>query len=209
VFGAFATAGGLVVDVVTSIFELLASLLGKSQEIEDPLNESLKGGFSGVAEDIAIVTEAINNAFKAFKDFYDFVKEHGIEETMDIANEVVEEGINGWFKNLPKNIYNYMSGGKRDSQTKQLDKYFEKYGRPGLASGGEVTQGGRVRVGEVGPEVLDLPEGARVTPLSKMPDESKTVTVNLQGVTFMNENGVEDFMDLMIDVLASKGVQVV
>lgn len=38
---------------------------------------------------------------------------------------------------------------------------------PGLADGGTVTRGGRVLVGERAPEVLDLPVGARVTPLDK------------------------------------------
>lgn len=36
---------------------------------------------------------------------------------------------------------------------------------PLLANGGDIEQAGRVIVGERGPEVLDLPRGARVTPL--------------------------------------------
>lgn len=38
---------------------------------------------------------------------------------------------------------------------------------PGLASGGTITESGRVLVGENAPEILDLPKGARVTPLDK------------------------------------------
>ena len=37
---------------------------------------------------------------------------------------------------------------------------------PGLATGGNVISSGTVMVGEKGPEILELPEGARVTPLS-------------------------------------------
>jgi hypothetical protein len=44
-------------------------------------------------------------------------------------------------------------------------------GKRGLAAGGTITKAGDVRVGEIGPEILSLPEGARVTPLSKMPDD--------------------------------------
>ena len=38
---------------------------------------------------------------------------------------------------------------------------------PALAKGGDITTGGAVLVGERGPELLDLPRGARVTPLSQ------------------------------------------
>ncbi|OPC81807.1 hypothetical protein B4N89_13455 [Embleya scabrispora] len=38
---------------------------------------------------------------------------------------------------------------------------------PYLARGGDIVRGGRVVVGDAGPEVLDLPTGARVTPLSR------------------------------------------
>lgn len=37
---------------------------------------------------------------------------------------------------------------------------------PMLAKGGDIVESGRVIVGEKGPEILDLPTGARVTPLS-------------------------------------------
>jgi len=37
---------------------------------------------------------------------------------------------------------------------------------PGAQFGGEVTEGGAVRVGEVGPEIVQLPEGARIKPLN-------------------------------------------
>ena len=38
-------------------------------------------------------------------------------------------------------------------------------GTPGAQFGGEIMKGGRVMVGEVGPEILDLPSGARINPL--------------------------------------------
>lgn len=38
---------------------------------------------------------------------------------------------------------------------------------PYLARGGDIVRGGRVVVGDAGPEILDLPTGARVTPLSR------------------------------------------
>jgi len=37
---------------------------------------------------------------------------------------------------------------------------------PGAQFGGEVTMGGAVKVGEVGPEIVQLPEGAKIKPLN-------------------------------------------
>lgn len=41
----------------------------------------------------------------------------------------------------------------------------KSFGMPKLASGGILTRGGTVMVGEAGPEILSLPSGARVAPL--------------------------------------------
>ncbi len=41
---------------------------------------------------------------------------------------------------------------------------------PLLAEGGDIIEAGRVIVGEEGPEFLDLPKGAKVTPLDNEPD---------------------------------------
>ena len=45
---------------------------------------------------------------------------------------------------------------------------------PLLAEGGDINRGGMAIVGDAGPELLELPTGARVTPLSKS-EESTTV----------------------------------
>jgi TP901 family phage tail tape measure protein len=55
---------------------------------------------------------------------------------------------------------------------------------PRLADGGDITRGGRVMVGEEGPEYLDLPRGARVTPLDKGGTTNITMNVTVQGGSF-------------------------
>ena len=48
---------------------------------------------------------------------------------------------------------------------------------PLLAKGGNIVEAGRVIVGDAGPEMLDLPAGARVTPLNgKNPIVSEDMT---------------------------------
>ena len=59
-----------------------------------------------------------------------------------------------------------------------------KLGRiPMLAEGADITEAGRVIVGEEGPEFLDLPKGARVTPLDK---EGETVPTEITLHTYLN-----------------------
>lgn len=62
---------------------------------------------------------------------------------------------------------------------------------PRLEKGGTITEGGRVLVGEKAPEILDLPRGARVTPLDKVGS----------GLTR------EDVAEAMKEALLSVGVQ--
>jgi len=60
------------------------------------------------------------------------------------------------------------------------DKFTPKL--PGLATGGDVAGAGRVLVGEKGPEFLDLPRGARVTPLDKAGGgDTYTINVDARG----------------------------
>lgn len=59
---------------------------------------------------------------------------------------------------------------------------------PGAQFGGEVMEGGRVMVGEVGPEVLDLPSGARINPLpvnqrNDLRSSQSSPTVDMSPVT--------------------------
>ena len=60
-------------------------------------------------------------------------------------------------------------------------------GIPGLASGGTVIGAGRALVGERGPELLDLPQGAQVTPLpaGSLSGQPQPWIINLDGRELM------------------------
>lgn len=62
-----------------------------------------------------------------------------------------------------KNTVN-SAGGLSNLQLPNVNQYSTTR-IPGLANGGTLTSAGRVLVGERGPELLDLPQGATVTPL--------------------------------------------
>lgn len=67
----------------------------------------------------------------------------------------------------------------------KLSKYFDGAtistpNLPMLAAGGTITRRGAAIIGEAGPELLELPRGARVTPLSKT-GNTYNITVNTNG----------------------------
>ncbi len=72
------------------------------------------------------------------------------------------KGINKIKINLP----NWLGGHKIGFNIPEI---------PMLAKGGNIRQAGRVLVGERGPEVLDLPRGARVTPLDRATRSIKNI----------------------------------
>ena len=74
---------------------------------------------------------------------------------------------------------------------------------PTLAEGGEILQSGRVIVGEAGPELLELPRGARVTPLAA----AGGITININGANIMDDYGVDRMMDRVVERLALLGVR--
>jgi hypothetical protein len=64
---------------------------------------------------------------------------------------------------------------------------------PALATGGNIQQPGRVLVGERGPEFLDLPRGARVTPL-----ENTGITININNPHLFNERDADRLGQLIV-----------
>ena len=63
---------------------------------------------------------------------------------------------------------------------------------PGMATGGKTLRGGRVIVGEAGPEILNLPAGATVTPLDKV---GGGVHVHFHDSYIMDDYGTDRLMD--------------
>lgn len=64
---------------------------------------------------------------------------------------------------------------------------------PGLAEGGTVISGGATLVGERGPELLNLPQGARVTPLEKAGGGDVTIHINFNGPIQASEDNAREF----------------
>jgi len=73
---------------------------------------------------------------------------------------------------------------------------------PKLATGGNIFSSGMAMVGERGPEILNLPRGAQVTPLSKA---GTKITINING-NISSEKDADYYANYMIKKLQLAGV---
>ena len=108
-----------------------------------------------------VVIKIIETTIGVFDDIIEAIKKvvgHIVEMI-----EKIRSAIN-WFKDLFK----------QSSKSKGVSVS----GSPGLAEGGIVTSPGRVLVGEKGPELLDLPINAKVTPLKENDVSGFGTTIN-------------------------------
>ena len=68
---------------------------------------------------------------------------------------------------------------------------------PKLAEGGNIESPGSILIGERGPEILNLPRGARVTPLDKTSNGNK-VEVHIHGNGYFQKEQGENMEDVMM-----------
>ncbi len=80
----------------------------------------------------------------------------------------------------------------------------------GLAEGGKLTSAGAVLVGERGPEILNLPRGAQVTPLEKAGAgiAGANITINITGNRIASDYDINRIGDQLVRKLRLAGVYV-
>lgn len=136
------------------------SLVEKFFEWASPYLETFFTWIGGALENLIswIGDGGLTGAFQAFGDFFKNLWD-GIVSAFKTAINWIIEGINA-----------LISGLNSIQPPAWLTELTGITGIniptiPYLANGGNIEQAGRVLVGERGPEILDLPGGARVTPL--------------------------------------------
>ena len=70
-----------------------------------------------------------------------------------------------------------------------------------LAAGGEIVQKGHVIVGEAGPELLELPQGAKVKPLDKA-----GIILNFYDTKIMSDRDIDILGERLVKRLKVLGV---
>ncbi len=73
---------------------------------------------------------------------------------------------------------------------------------PGLEKGGDLLSGGSVMVGERGPEILDLPTGARVTPLGNQAASNIVINVNIENAQVRSDEDIRDLAEKISLIIA-------
>lgn len=148
------------ISLLEAILPPLLTLLQQGIEWLSPkleaASEFLTGFFNFLVEELG------TNLPKVFQKFSDFIKKF-----WDGLKGFVKEGINFYIRSI-----NTLLEGL--NKIKPPSWLAEKTGIQGvnfstiplLAEGGEIVRGGSAIVGEAGPELLNLPTGASVTPLS-------------------------------------------
>lgn len=157
-------------DVMPSITNLLDAFKGLLDFIVGVFTLDFKRAWNGIKDFILGIFKAIGNSLI-----------NTVNGIIDTINFLVRE-VSRQLSQIPSNIP--IIGGLSFTAP-QIPRV------PMLEMGGTITDAGSVLVGEKAPEILDLPRGARVTPLDKV------------------SNGLSknDMKEAMIEALQSVGIQ--
>lgn len=156
--------GSLVGTIVGTIFQIVGTLIAAVMGSVGLLINKI-GGF--VSQIPTFFTNAVNWVKDIFNKLVDFFK----SAVNNIGNvfKGIADAISAPFKaafNAIRRLWNNTIGGFGFTVPDWLPGVGgKKFTIPKLATGGTLTTGGTVMVGEAGPELLTLPRGARVTPL--------------------------------------------
>lgn len=167
-------------DMFETTSKVITAVLGPAFEYVKMRIDVMITWFSGLidfftkifAGDFKGAWESITNTFKTiFGKIKDYAKDP-INAVLGFINKLISgvtEGINGLVRamnNLSFDIPDWVPGMGGKSFGFNLSTLSAPQ-IPLLAKGGEIIGDGAAIVGEKGPELLNLPQGARVTPLDK------------------------------------------
>ncbi len=167
----------IVLPLVMTVFEALLPVIEPIMKAISAVIKTVlalikgdwEGVWNGIKEFFSNIWDAICKALegfgKIFGEIFEGIKKvvlgiwDGIVDGIKKAINFIIEGINAFIRGLNKiKIPDWVPGvGGKGLNIKEI---------PLLAAGGEITQKGHAIVGEAGPELLELPQGAKVKPLS-------------------------------------------
>lgn len=151
-----------VANVITNVFKVAFEAL-------QPVIENFQGLLSGVIEFITgVFTGNWGKAWEGVKNIFSNII-NGLGDIFKAPINFIIKGINTFIRGLNKI---------------QIPKWVPLVGGKGfnigeiplLAKGGNITMSGAAVVGEAGPEIINLPKGASVSPLKET--GNKTITQN-------------------------------
>jgi len=185
----------IVLPLVMTVFEALLPVI---EPVMNAISAVIKtvlalikgdweGVWNGIKEFFSNIWDAICKALegfgKIFGEIFEGIKKvvldiwDGIVSGIKTAINFIIEGINTFIRGINKiKIPDWVPGvGGKGLNIKEI---------PLLAKGGEITQKGHAIVGEAGPELLELPQGAKVKPLAPDKNEKTIIETIIEGNNF-------------------------
>lgn len=192
--------------VVEPIMNVLAAVI---KTVLALIKGDWEGVWEGIQEFFGSTLDAITAAVEGFADIFGGIFQ-GIADVVGGIWDGLVEGIKGGINWIISGINTFINGLNK----LEIPDWVPVVGGKGinlpripmLAEGGNIIQSGRVLVGERGPEFLDLPAGARVTPLGK----AAGVTLGhgaFAGAIIMDDYGVDRLMDRVMQRAVLLGVR--
>jgi hypothetical protein len=180
-----------IIPIIKSVANVIGNVLGTAFTSLKPYINNVIGYFNGLIDFFTGVFTG--NWKKAFEGIREIVSNifGGLSNIVKAPINFIIQGLNAFIKGINKvKIPDWVPGvGGKGLHIPEI---------PMLANGGDIIKAGRVLVGEKGPEFLDLPQGAKVTPLDKVKENVKEIILNLT----LNIENFNNQSDLDIEKLS-------
>lgn len=203
---------GAILEPICKVLDiLLQPLVSLLDMILPPLMSLVEGFFSWASPYLTVFFEFLG---QAVEDMIDWFSEGGLAGTFKKFGDFFKgiwEGISNVFKTainfIIKGINTLIEGLNKIKPPQWLTDITGITGVnintiPLLAEGGDIQAAGKAIVGEAGPELLDLPKGARVTPLDR---EVGTIDYDRLANTLVTALANSGFGQITVPVMLGNG----
>lgn len=162
-----------IMPIIKAVADVFGKVLLAQFKAIEPVIKNIKGIFKGLTDFISGVFTG--NWKKAFNGLSSIIKNvfAGMMNIVKAPINFIIKGLNAFIGGINKiKIPDWVPGvGGKGLNLSKI---------PMLATGGNIVGAGRVLVGEKGPEFLDLPKGARVTPLDKANNQPNQISLSME-----------------------------
>ena len=191
----FNELAGIVLPLVITVFESLVPII---EPIMNAISAVIKtvlalikgdweGVWNGIKEFFGAIWDVIVKAAEGFGKIFGEIFE-GIKKVVLGIWDGIVNNIKNNINNIIKLVNAFIGGLNK----LQVPDWVPGVGGKGinipkiplLAEGGEITQKGHAIVGEAGPELLELPQGAKVKPLAPDKNEKTIIETIIEGNNF-------------------------